>query len=155
MNRKIYNRYRDTLCMYRCAPYPPIQYPRFQFSAAHLGPKKNEKLNKWFVSFRTPIKRKRVVTWWNPAAQTRPLLYTPSFVPVLTLPRRTCLNSASSVLTVRISFRVIAVFVFRKPLFINYTLPYLRLLHEYHVAYSVRYYPRFHVTAVGFGTYCP
>jgi len=25
----------------------------------------------------------------------------------------------------------------------------------YHVIYSVRYYPRFHVTAVGLGTYCP
>jgi hypothetical protein len=27
------------------------------------------------------------------------------------------------------------------------------MLHEYHVIYSVRYYPRFHVTAVGLGTY--
>jgi hypothetical protein len=26
---------------------------------------------------------------------------------------------------------------------------------EYHVIYSVRYYPRFHVTAVGLGTYYP
>jgi hypothetical protein len=26
------------------------------------------------------------------------------------------------------------------------------MLHEYHVIYSVRCYPRFHVTAVGFGT---
>jgi hypothetical protein len=29
------------------------------------------------------------------------------------------------------------------------------MLHEYHVIYSVRYYPRFHVTAVGLGTYYP
>ena len=29
------------------------------------------------------------------------------------------------------------------------------MLHEYHVTYSVRYYPRFHVTAVGLGTYHP
>jgi hypothetical protein len=29
------------------------------------------------------------------------------------------------------------------------------MLYEYHVIYSVRYYPRFHVTAVGFGTYYP
>jgi len=29
------------------------------------------------------------------------------------------------------------------------------MLHEYHVTYSVRYYPRFHVTAVGLGTYYP
>jgi hypothetical protein len=27
------------------------------------------------------------------------------------------------------------------------------MLHEYHVIYSVRYYPWFHVTAVGLGTY--
>jgi len=26
---------------------------------------------------------------------------------------------------------------------------------SYHVIYSVRYYPRFHVTAVGLGTYYP
>jgi hypothetical protein len=26
------------------------------------------------------------------------------------------------------------------------------MLHEYHIIYSVRYYPRFHVTAVGLGT---
>jgi hypothetical protein len=29
------------------------------------------------------------------------------------------------------------------------------MLHEYHVIYSVRYYPRFHITAVGLGTYYP
>jgi hypothetical protein len=29
------------------------------------------------------------------------------------------------------------------------------MLHEYHVICSVRYYPRFHVTAVGLGTYYP
>jgi hypothetical protein len=29
------------------------------------------------------------------------------------------------------------------------------MLHEYHVMYSVPYYPRFDVTAVGHGTYYP
>jgi hypothetical protein len=29
------------------------------------------------------------------------------------------------------------------------------MLHEYHVIYSVRYYPRFHITAVDLGTYYP
>jgi hypothetical protein len=29
------------------------------------------------------------------------------------------------------------------------------MLHEYHVVYSVQYYPRFHVTAVGLGMYDP
>jgi len=27
------------------------------------------------------------------------------------------------------------------------------MLHEYHIIYGVRYYPQFHVTAVGLGTY--
>jgi hypothetical protein len=51
-------------------------------------------------------KRERAVTWWNPAVQMRPLIDSSSFTPVLTLHRRTCLHSASSVLTVRISFCV-------------------------------------------------
>jgi hypothetical protein len=29
------------------------------------------------------------------------------------------------------------------------------MLHEYHVMYSVHYYPRFHITAVSLGTYYP
>jgi hypothetical protein len=29
------------------------------------------------------------------------------------------------------------------------------MLHEYHVIYSVRYYPRFHLNAVGLGKYYP
>jgi len=29
------------------------------------------------------------------------------------------------------------------------------MLHEYYVTYSIRYYPRFHVTTVGLGTYYP
>jgi hypothetical protein len=29
------------------------------------------------------------------------------------------------------------------------------MLHEYHVIYSVRYYPRFHIIAVGLGTHYP
>jgi hypothetical protein len=33
-------------------------------------------------------KRERAVTWWNPAAQTRPVLDSSSFVPVPTLPRK-------------------------------------------------------------------
>jgi hypothetical protein len=85
----------------------------------------------------------------------RPPLDSSSFAPVLTLSRRTCLNFPSSVLAVRISFRDIAVFVFRNPLFINQTLPYLCMLNEYHFIYCVQYYPWFYVTAVGLGTYYP
>jgi hypothetical protein len=123
-------------------------------SAVNRGSKKlkNKEIN-GSLKFKTRSKRERAVTWWNPAAQTRPVLDSPSFVPSPTLPRITCLDSSSSVLAVRISCRVIAVFVFRKPLFFNQTLPYLCLLHEYHVVYSVRYYPRSHITAVG--TYYP
>ena len=29
------------------------------------------------------------------------------------------------------------------------------MLHAYHVIYNFRYHPRFHVTAVGIGTYYP
>jgi hypothetical protein len=29
------------------------------------------------------------------------------------------------------------------------------MLHGYHVMYNIRYYPRFHVTVVGLGTYYP
>jgi hypothetical protein len=58
-------------------------------------------------------------TWWNPAAQRCPVLNSHSFVPVLMLPSRTCLHSASTVLDVPISYPVIALFVFKKPLFIN------------------------------------
>jgi hypothetical protein len=108
-----------------------------------------------FLSFKTRATRERTVTWWNPAAQTRPGLDSYSLAPVITLPHRTGLNSASSVLAVRISCRIIAVVVFRKPLIINYTLSYLYMLREYNIIYSVRYYPRFHVTAVGLGTYYP
>jgi hypothetical protein len=61
----------------------------------------------------------QAITWWNPAAQTHPVLDSSSFVPVLMLPCRIFLHSASSVLAVHISCRIIAPFVFRKPLLIN------------------------------------
>jgi hypothetical protein len=95
---------------------PP--YPLVQLSA---DCKRIRKLNKckWFISFKTPAKRERDATRWNPAAQTRLVLDSSFFVTVLTLPRRNCLHSASSVLAVRISCSDIALFVFRKPLFIN------------------------------------
>jgi hypothetical protein len=34
-----------------------------------------------------------------------------------------------------------------------YIYIYIYMLRDYQVIYSVRYYPRFHVTAVGLGTY--
>ena len=45
-----------------------------------------------------------------------PVLDVSSFVPIPMLPRRTCLHS-SSILTVHIRCRILAVSVFRKPLF--------------------------------------
>jgi hypothetical protein len=94
-------------------PYPLIHYPRFTMA------RKQNYINKRFISFKTRAKRERVVTWLNPAAHMRPILDSSSFVPALTLHHRTCLQSASSVLTVHISCGIITVFVFRKPLFIN------------------------------------
>ena len=46
-----------------------------------------------------------------------PVLDSSSFVLIPMLPCRTCLHSASSIPAVHISCHVIAVFVFRKPLF--------------------------------------
>ena len=80
-------------------------------------------LVKLFISFKTRAKRERAVTWWNPATQTRPVLDSSSFVPVPTLPYRTCLHSASSVLALHISCRVFSMFVCRKPLFIVIMAP--------------------------------
>jgi hypothetical protein len=90
-------------------------------SAVYHNQKKNLKIKdiKQFKSFKMRAKQEKVITWRNPAAQTRPVLDSSSYAPILTLPHRTCLHSASSVLAVRISCPVIAVFVFRKPLFIN------------------------------------
>ena len=90
-----------------------FSYPRF--TAAR---KKLEKLrNKCFISFKTRAKRERAVTWWNTPAQIRPVLYSSSFVPLPALPRWSCRHFAFIFLAVRISCRVVAVFVFRKPLF--------------------------------------
>jgi hypothetical protein len=125
-----------TLIQYSRAPVPAESV-----SAVYSGPNKkfeNER-NKQFICFKTCSKQERTVTWWNPAAQTHPVLDSSFFAPILTLPHRTCLHSASSVLIVHISCCVIAVYVFRKHLFIDWTLPYVCLLHKYHI-YSIQYH---------------
>jgi hypothetical protein len=76
-----------------------------------------------------PQKLEQAITWWNQAAQMHPVIHSSSFVPVLKLPRRTYLHSASTILAVRISCRDMALFVFRKPLFIN-------KLHGIYVCYT-------------------
>jgi len=40
------------------------------------------------MGLKTRAKRERAVTWWNPAAQTLPVLDSSSFVPVPMLPRK-------------------------------------------------------------------
>jgi hypothetical protein len=77
-----------------------------------------------------------------------------SSVPVLTLPRRTCHHSASafSLFTLVVAIRSVCV---QKALIYQLTLLYWCMVHEYHVIYSVRYYPRLHLTAVDLGTYYP
>jgi len=59
-------------------------------SAVYRGPKKKLEnyRNKRFVSFKTGPKREWALTWWNPAAQTRPVLGSSPSVPVHTLPRK-------------------------------------------------------------------
>jgi hypothetical protein len=61
------------------------------------------------MSLKTRAERERAETWCNTAAQTRPVLDLSSFVPLPTLPRRTCLQSASSFRAACIGCRVIAV----------------------------------------------
>jgi hypothetical protein len=77
--------------------------------------------------------------------------------PCTQLPRRTCPHSTSSIFAVHISCSNFTVLLFRKPEFINKTLLHLCLLQGYYVihVYSFRYYPWFHVTAIGLGTYYP
>jgi hypothetical protein len=58
--------------------YPLIQYPRIQLSAVYHAPEKKCKIKE------ARAKRERAVTWWNPAAQTRPVLDLSSFVPLPT-----------------------------------------------------------------------
>jgi hypothetical protein len=99
-------------------------------------------------------RREQAVTWWNPAAQMRPVLELSSFIPVLIVPRRTCLLSASSVLAVGIIAALSRCLCSEGPCFsIKLHRMYVCMLHEYHVIYSFRYYPRFHVTAVVLGKY--
>ena len=40
------------------------------------------------MSIKTHAKRERAVTWWNPAAQMRPVLNSSSFSPVHTFPQK-------------------------------------------------------------------
>jgi hypothetical protein len=88
-------------------------------TAVQMRAKRERAVTRWNTAVQMRARRERAVTRWNTAVQTRPVLDSSSFAPVLTLPRRTCQHSASSVLAVHISYHVIALFVFRKPLFIN------------------------------------
>jgi hypothetical protein len=56
-----------------------------------LQPEKEfgNKRHKWFVSFKMCAKWEWAITWWNPAAQMRPVLDSSSFATILTLPCRT------------------------------------------------------------------
>jgi hypothetical protein len=80
-----------------------------------------------------------------------PVLDSPSFAPILMLPHRTWIHSASGILAVCISCRNIAVFVFRKALSIK--LYHIYICYMNIVMYSVWYSLWFHITIVGLGTY--
>jgi hypothetical protein len=75
--------------------------------------------NKLCVSFEMHTKGEQAILCWNPPAEMHPVRSSTSVHTVLTLPRRTFLHSTSSILAVHISCLVIALFVFRKPSFIN------------------------------------
>jgi hypothetical protein len=71
---------------------PP--YPLIQLSAVYRGTKTRENYrNKQLMNFKTRAKRERALTWWNPAAQTCPVLDSSFFVPVPTLKRQNPLFS--------------------------------------------------------------
>jgi hypothetical protein len=78
---------------------------------------KNQR-NKEFISLKTRAKRERASS--SPNASSTWLIF---LFPRTHASPPTCNHSASSVLAVRISCRVIAVFVFRKPLWMPLTSP--------------------------------
>jgi hypothetical protein len=53
----------------------------FSYPRSTAARKKVGKLKKRFVTFKTPAKRERAVTCWNPGAQTRPVLNSSSLTP--------------------------------------------------------------------------
>jgi len=67
--------------------------------------------------FKMRAKQVRTITWWNPAVQMLPVLDSSFFVPHTYASLEICHHSVCSILAVWISCRIIAVFVFRKPLF--------------------------------------
>jgi hypothetical protein len=104
------------LCANAVVPlYLLIQYLWFQLSTVCLGLKKIGKLNKRFISFKMCAKQEQAVTWWNPAAQTHPVLNSSSFS-LLTLELVSILLLAFLLFTL---VATLSVFVFRKPIFIN------------------------------------
>jgi hypothetical protein len=128
-------------------------------SAVYRDPKKNWKSKKHTVQKFQNVRQTRtgrnVVKSSSPIALSSWLI----FDPVLTLPRRTCHHSASSVLAVRIRYRVIAVgvcvcvqitFIYQ----LNFTVFMFVTRISRYTVYSFRYYPRFKVNAVGLGTKC-
>jgi len=65
-----------------------IQVDRHICRFSIRGPPKNleNQRNKWFIILKMCFKREQAITWWNPAAQTHPVLDSSSFIPVPTLP---------------------------------------------------------------------
>jgi hypothetical protein len=60
-----------------------FSYPQFQLSAVHHDQKKSGKIEEIIdISFKTRAEQEQAVTWWNPAAQTYPVLGSPSFDPI-------------------------------------------------------------------------
>jgi hypothetical protein len=105
--------------LYSCAPISADSVSMVSVTHGLLWSEKENWKIKDINGFKMCAKWEWAVTWWNPVAQIHPVLGSSSFVPMPTLPHRTCLQSASSDLAVHISCHVITLFVFRKPLFIN------------------------------------
>jgi hypothetical protein len=82
--------------------YSLIQYLWFQLFAVYRSLKKIKKNQETVHKFKNVRHARTVRNMVNPAAQMRPVLLSSSFAPIPMLPRRTCLHSASSILSVHI-----------------------------------------------------
>jgi hypothetical protein len=144
---------------------PPCSLIRYLRFTAAWEKKLESQRNKQFVSFKMHAKRELAVTWWNSATQKHPVIDSSSFVPVPTLKRRNPLLlyvrerekvHCKCTMWCTVQFIITLFNVGNALLCVIYqTLLYLCMLLEYHIIYSIQYYPRFCVTPVGLGTYYP
>jgi hypothetical protein len=116
----IYFFLQPELCIYRHAP-PILWFSIHGFSNSRFttASQKIGKLKEWMVcKFQNARQSRAGHNVMKSSSPNKPSTWL-NFICPHTLPCRTCLYSASSIVAVHISCCVISVFVFRKPLFIS------------------------------------